>query len=644
MPVVRRYALAFFLPTLVISFSLSSRLWAQEERVWTSSVGTSKRGTVVAQDAGNIRLRVSENAAEITIPIHLLSKQDQDHAKLLWFKKQDQRQYEKVTDHLRNLQENPKTVEGLLLGLHNDIPESPYAGLWAAVANISADNNHKAASSILRNVIKRIEEQQEVDPERHSMTLASANNNLAVCFIKARRGDSATMCMVKAMESRPAIPTILLSNALTLNETATTAGSLISFSKSSTSRLYDAINNANSVGAGTKLASGWHYSLDFNLPEGSAGSEKIDGIESPGPQFKLLAQGSGFVAAPGIVLTSKNVVETTNYRGPKLLTVVTNPTASNYKSERVSEVVIQAVKSVVTGGQTSTSNTSASFFPGESIQTINSYTNYDYVRSQDGHAGAELAALRVSNLRITPLEVAESSPPQNSDCVVWGFGRGSGAVANGIQSEVGRVLEAQTINGKNRGTSGQFSNSRVIQTSSRVLGGNRGGPVLDKMGVVVGIAFDTPIGGTNANGWIFGSTEMRRWFDRNVQTVQLTDPTNNSGPEARRAALSNAVLPVFVWGIRDDSSDVFSVVTEGGSTNGGLSIRDGWCIACDGKGITDCLDCQNGRRNVGMKTFSTGIDPITGRPRTMTRGVTASCTSCSGSGNQSCRHCNAGRL
>ncbi len=55
-----------------------------------------------------------------------------------------------------------------------------------------------------------------------------------------------------------------------------------------------------------------------------------------------------------------------------------------------------------------------------------------------------------------------------------------------------------------------------------VDGGNRGGPVVDKNGRVIGIAYASVADDPNVKGQIFPASQIREWFGQFVQTEDLT--------------------------------------------------------------------------------------------------------------------------
>lgn len=274
----------------------------------------------------------------------------------------------------------------------------------------------------------------------------------------------------------------------------------------------------------------------------------------------------------------------------------------------------------------------------------NTYTDYQYVRSPSGHSGAEIAVLRVPGLTIPPLEIAKQSPGPGDNVTIWGFARGKNASSRGLRKEHGTVFSGETIGGNF--SSSQFRNSSVMKTTARVLGGNRGGPLTNSDHHVIGIAFDTPANDGKTAGWFFGASEMRRWFYRNVQNASVLDPTNQTTNKDRQQAIRLATIPVLCWGVRQKKeAELFSLVADISRDSSGIFIRDGWCIACDGKGFLDCpaRGCNQGVL-AGRKVRRVGTNGLTGEAilgRVVER---SQCTTCNGHGRRTCPHCKRGHL
>tara|TARA_R110002049_G_scaffold2750_2_gene21703 strand:+ start:576077 stop:578032 length:1956 start_codon:yes stop_codon:yes gene_type:complete len=635
----------FFLVLSSLLFACSSgyfrKLPAQETfadepfRQWTSTAGTTVSARLVKSEHESISLILKGEANPRSIPLDKLQPADRRYVAQRLFDAQDRRQFELVKSHLRSVNERPQTVSRLLIQIHNEFPHSPYAGLWAAVTLSAGSNEYGQARVILENTIRRIKRQQELDESRHRMTLCSANNNLAICLIKSRKGDSAATRMTEAIESLDRLPPVIRSNAELLNELTQDGGSPITFSPSIRTRLMRSIALAETPGSGTKLPDGWHYTLDFDAPSESSGALKIDGIDAPIDGLQLLASGSGFVVAPGIVLTARPVIETTDYRGPKLVTVITDAASSMRKSELVRDLLVASTQSYAVHGSVGTSEAFSD----------TTWTNYNYVRPQNGQLGAEIAALRVPNLSLPPVQVARDDPSKDTQIRILGFARGQAGLDRGLQIESGKILRPRTIAGM-FSVAGQTGRCVTLETSARVMGGNRGGPVVDDRNQVVGIAYDTPVSGSDSRGMIFGSGEFLRWFFDHVQTASPTSPNPESTAEERFNQVSNSTVAVFCWGPRQKSSSrLFSEFTDGSRDSGGIYLKDHWCLACDGKGFIGCpvRGCNKGVV-AGRRTVDGPINPITGKRtkvQTVTRGR---CSTCAGAGGKKCPHCDGGRI
>jgi hypothetical protein len=304
---------------------------------------------------------------------------------------------------------------------------------------------------------------------------------------------------------------------------------------------------------------------------------------------------------------------------------LTHQDGSRYRSELVQNLLVQETRSVAT------SATAATFADGSS----GVWTNYKYARPEGGELGAELAALRVPGITNVPLEIAERDPDNGTELSIFGYSRGNRMLTDGLQEERGRAIAAAGLR-----------SSRTVSTSARVVGGNRGGPVIDSQGVVIGIAFDTPPGGFEEQGLFFGAGELRRWFYHHVQTSQLSDVQLEMPATGRLERVRASTVPVLCWGLeRKSEQQIFSDFADNSRSGGGVYLRDGWCVACDGKGVRDCAvsGCNNGVI-AGRGSKSLGIDPVSGKERIVPTVVKERCSACSGRGTRPCLHCKGGRI
>ncbi|QDV42252.1 hypothetical protein Enr13x_20970 [Stieleria neptunia] len=111
-----------------------------------------------------------------------------------------------IRQHLQGIYERPGAVSRLLLEIHKVVPESPYAGIWAAAGISEGENDNSFAQRLLQQSIERIKQQQQSLPNRHRITLASAYNNLGVVSLKERGANQAAASLVNAIKTSSVVP------------------------------------------------------------------------------------------------------------------------------------------------------------------------------------------------------------------------------------------------------------------------------------------------------------------------------------------------------------------------------------------------------------------------------------------------------
>jgi hypothetical protein len=365
--------------------------------------------------------------------------------------------------------------------------------------------------------------------------------------------------------------------------------------------------------------------LDFDVPsDAGSASISIPGVENPRLSTDLLATGSGVVVAPSIVLTSRKVIETSDYAGPKLITV------GRYDG---SEFNTQLVRHVMTTASRAEATRSVSFGaanPRGPARSTVGWTEFRYTHPDEGGVDAEIAALHVPGIDKPPVVIAEAPAKPGTKCELLGFVRGRELVRRGVQRNAGRVESPAAIGG------------RGLQTiSAAVRGGNRGGPVVDENRRVIGIAFDNRPDGKLNGGLMQSANTVRAWFYKHVQTASLRDSADES---TSKSGVQDSVVPIFVWGQRKTQTTLFSEMADSGSSGESFVIRDRWCIACQG---TSVLGCPNPRCARGTVTKKQRVllnrDPLSGNLYG-TRSVRAECPTCDGAGGKRCPFCKGGRL
>ncbi|WP_417746006.1 trypsin-like peptidase domain-containing protein [Rosistilla oblonga] len=595
---------------LIFEIVFAADGWSRDVYEWTDSTGQyTVRAAFRGVEKGNVKLLKEDAGKTIQLPLERLDDEGRKRAQLLNVEQQDFSQFERVREQLPALRERPASTAQMLIELHKMFPESPYAGLWAAVALCEGENKVLNAKVILKQTISRIKAQQELAPKRHGRTLASAFNNLAICEIKERQNDSSANNMLKSIEATDSVPLFTLHNSRLLTELTSDRDAGFDLTATNRSRLMQAVATNFVSGVHTDLTPGWYYSLDVNVPHKSVGTTQLDGIDPPNEQVELLAVGTGFVVAPGVVLTVRPVVETTNYTGPKLVTVVAG---SPMKTLPASDIVVTNVRSEA--------RSITSFRSSESGNAV--WTKFNVIHPKPGQPSGELAALMVPNLEIPPLKMAVQNPSVGTSIEVFGFERGPKLLQRGVQRQQGDIRR------EDRGRLG---------VSARVKGGNRGGPIVGN-GSVLGIAWQS---GTNGTGIGYGADEVRNWFYDYVQTHSIEDGDGGLG----RLEVEASTVVVLCWGKRvNATATLLSEMADFSNIANASLLRDTWCVHCEGRGQLRCPDTKcKGGKYVFKEPRVVGRRPD-GSPVTASLNSYRPCKTCRGAGGKPCTHCNRGRL
>jgi hypothetical protein len=575
------------------------------------------------------KFTLSVGGREVELTYDKLEPSDAAILKTAYLDEQDFMQFERVKDKLPSIQERSKSVADLLIQIQRDIPDSPYAGLWAVVALSAGMNEHVKAEKWANTTIKCIETQRAVSASRHETTLASAYNNLAILQLKAKKGDMAGGAFLHALDSREVIPFVINHNAQQLLEITDEDKTIIKLSDRTRRALNKKIAVLQAAAPGSVAADGWHYSLDFDVPSGSVAAQKVEGVDPPIPGMELSAMGTGFVVAPGVVLTTSSLIKDIDGIQRKLMTVTARDSGGILKSYRVQSVHTPEI----IGRASSVSSVSI----GDARNAI-TFTTFDVIHPKAGTAEAEICALHVPGLPTPPAVFAPTNATKDAEITVFGFHRGGDAVERGVQKWDGSVVRVTDDARAKKGIKGSQGMSVAVE------GGARGGPVVQADGSVVGMAFGS-VEDDPSVGVLFPVTTIRRWFGEFVKTSDLTYVKTDMPIDDIASRAENATIPVFAWGLPEASdTKVFSKFVDA-SQIGGMALIDNWCIACDGDGHMRCPnpECRKGAL-IGKKTVRDGVNPVTGQALYTEETTATPCGVCRGKGFVDCPHCEAGQL
>ncbi|KLU04258.1 hypothetical protein RISK_003844 [Rhodopirellula islandica] len=582
---------------------------------WHSTAGSSVNAELLRIDDSKLYLQMEGNRSPVEVPLDSLTAESRLQAMQIWYNERDAKQFQMIRQHLPGMYERPGAVSRLLLEIHKAIPESPYAGIWAGVGLSEGENNLELSKRLLLQAIKRIEAQQEVMAGRHSMTLASARNNLGVVALKQQEANPAASSFIAGVQSSNVVSAVLEHNMQLLAQTDSQRSGLIELAPRLRSELLVTLASADVSTSKPNLKESLYYTLDFDLPiEAGAGNRKIEGLDSPSVFMELVAIGTGFVVSPGMVLTSTDVITNTESDGPKMLTVGSYQHGI-FKTLTCKNCLMTAPKISARNGIVIRTNT-----------TVGSVTRFRITPHRAGSSDAELAALHVPGLDLTPLCIADDTPGVASELKLYGYDPGQNLVKEGVQEFLGSVSTEPNRQG-------------VQNVSNETTGGNRGGPLMGDDKAVHGIVFAMSKNELETGGRAFGARMIRSWFNRNVRTTSLTSVEDL--PLEKRFDPKASVVPVFVWGVKSGNG-LFSDVADGTGPSESLMIENTWCVACMGTAYQDCPNCVNGaqsyrKREVVSSSRISGdvYAPVVKKKR---------CPTCKGAGKLRCPHCDHGRL
>jgi len=583
--IVLAVVLGCLLPTLTVS-PFSS---ADDARIWTHKSGAKQKCVLVSQDESYCYLRRVDNGNQIKMSKRHLSPADQVYLKAAQLADDDLEQWGHVKDLVPLVYTDPERVEDSLIQFHNAYEESPYAGLLASVATCLGENKHKQAYAILRSVVTRIEDQRQSRPGAHALTLASCLNNQAICKLKLHKADSAAALFLRASQEAN-LPVIGFNGQMLANVTAADGG--LHLTRRNHQKLLVEIPRST---YGSMLKDGYYYSTRVEEPTGvqsNLATLRTVAVKNDFTGRSIAASGSGFVIAQGWIATSRDVVSHDQLHTPTIGVLdLSSKTPVKIAADRV---------------------------------LVSTHPKFD------------VAFLHLPKLAAAPITLQSTAVTDGTELRLFGYSK---------QAQF-KLLDHS---GKAKRLTNRNGVFRAGITHQQGMGGS---PAIDAHGALVGMAvagrdgkpveildatFLSSLGGTANPPLMIQASQSPSAVQGQVDWKKI------------QKSVAPSVLPVVVYA---DPADINRMspnspgVMAGGSVNPQTEsiVRDGWCIACDGKGIIDCpvKGCNKGLVTIRVPTVVgkrvDGADVITNKP------VPDTCPTCSGRGVFRCQHCNEGKI
>lgn len=276
-------------------------LFFREPRPWRMKQGQTFDATVVELNRDQVSMKNAENGREAQLLLENFIAEDERLLRTTYLDLQDQDQFSAssgIASYATDLSDESAEILGEHHTAHSD---SPYAGLWLAVAKANHPDQISTASIMLKKVVERVDYQREIDSNRHSMTLSSALNNLAVCMIMEHKTSAAAVMLSRALDTMPASSPTILHNSQFLLKLGSQKDSPLKLNVTSNRKLKSSLQLQPISQSG--LRDNWYFSLDVDLPTFTKESRKDEAnyfSQQSGIGSKLIVRHTLCVACQGV--------------------------------------------------------------------------------------------------------------------------------------------------------------------------------------------------------------------------------------------------------------------------------------------------------------------------------------------------------
>jgi tetratricopeptide (TPR) repeat protein len=619
------------------------------ERLWYSESGSKLLGTFVEfkptpydlgsnQSLGKVVLTRSLDQKEFSVSLEKLSEFDRIYVASQLFAAKDIEQFETLHAQLMGLKSEPASSIQVLKEMEKGATTSPYASLWYAVALAVGENQIDDATRANERALKRCQNQREFDPTRHRLTLASVWNNQGILHIKKRKFDLAIADFERAMSLLNGELPVVLHNVATLQDFAE-SGALFKGQPALSKRLGKLSESVEASGFQSKFSKGWYFSFAIEPPRSATSELEVQEMAEPIPTLELVSMCSGIVAAPGIVITSRQGIIPHN-REIEFVTIgfETNGTPTRWSQWTADEVKLigsHADEKINTSVPPPIPN-AAPLPPTTSGLNLRPTAFQIIFPSDTSSAEGQLVVVKCRQLKQVPAPFSDVLPTETQKTLVKGFGRSSDALKNGpidvkcvvLKSEDKGSYLLKAFNAQS------LAGCATVDASYHVIG-------------IHGESRSIPTLESAKEGISYSIETVQKLIQRTMPNTNL--PLNKIGDsEQAKKLVNDAIVPLFGWSRRKDvdlKPTLHSKLLDLEQQIDSMAVRDVWCVRCNGTGVIKCPNCKGSGKVVsGYREIVTGRNPVNGQPITQQVLNYVPCSKCKGSSRARCNQCKDGKL
>jgi V8-like Glu-specific endopeptidase len=466
------------------------------------------------------------------------------------------------------------------------------------------------AKRIADETISRLRLVQKEFPDSQKQTMMSALNNRAVIVIRERKADEAVRYLIDAAAQFEDVPFVVYHNSTLLLEVSSIPKTILDLDRSSRSKLVQLLARKKPESPGAAIPQRYLYSLAhdaFNYV--TAADKPVAGLPEPKSRetelapiaagYQLSSSGSGFLIAPGIVLTNRHVV---------------NAGKKGFRYRVVNE---SGLKNGVLA----------------SVGKVSSIKELDLAILE-----LEVAAAQ------TPLTIRSSSAQLGESFSVLGY--------------PDPTLFEPTLTFSHGTVNKLIKDGKNVLHDASTNGGNSGGPCLDDCGNVLAVLCAFFKSKVIDDGVLKDRGDQRNLAVSNTAVLEFLKGVNGYSqsielseklelPEIVQKAKESVFL-IECWASPDAvRKEYSSAVVENNDIS--ITLRtfsllpDLTCLQCRGTGFQDCGNCRQGVIQVPRMT-QVGFNQTTKQPLYQELYYPEKCPLCKGKGGIPCRACVNGQL